>query len=162
MLRTVKILTLGALLAVATSASGEQFFGRVAQVQAGNYLTIKRHGHLEHIRIFGVECPRGTHSVNCREFTLQMAGNRGVHVRVIGKDENGRPLAQVGFIGGKDLAEELVRAGMARWAKRQAPHAKNLAQLEAEARSSRRGLWSTSMTARGKMELVTGTGKPFS
>lgn len=132
------------LLCAAISAGalyGSDFFGRVVSVLAGDHLTVMHDGLPLRVRLFGITCPTGARGIQARKFVHQMAGSRGVHVQIVGLDKKGRPVARVNFLGGRSLNEELVRVGLARWSKLDAPHEKILARLEAEARAARRGLW---------------------
>jgi endonuclease YncB( thermonuclease family) len=51
------------------------------------------------------------------------------------------PVGEVLVSDGRSLNQELVRAGLAWWSRQYAPHDTTLAQLEAEARAAKRGLW---------------------
>ena len=53
----------------------------------------------------------------------------------------GRSVGEVLLSDGRSLNQALVRAGLAWWYRQYAPHDTTLAQLEAEARAARRGLW---------------------
>ena len=57
------------------------------------------------------------------------------------RDQYGRLVADVILPDGRNLNRELVRAGLAWWYRRYAPHDAELEALEAEARAARRGLW---------------------
>lgn len=121
---------------------GMEFFGRVVKVRAGDRLDVMQDGRPRRIRLYGVECsPRAQAAARAAKFTQQMAEARAVHVRVVGQDRDGLPLARVNFVGGRSLNQELLRAGMARWSKETAPHERILARHESEARLARRGLW---------------------
>jgi endonuclease YncB( thermonuclease family) len=64
-----------------------------------------------------------------------------VTVQVKDTDRYGRPGGEVLLADGRSLNQELVRAGLAWWYRQYAPHDTTLAQLEAEARAAKRGLW---------------------
>jgi endonuclease YncB( thermonuclease family) len=119
-----------------------EFYGRVVHVYAGDRLDIQCHGRSEHTRLLGIRCPRGLWAEEARQFTRNMAATRGVHVVPRGKDGHGSLFVNVHFIGGRDLGQELVRAGMARWDRQRAPGDTVLAALEAQAQRDHRGLWS--------------------
>jgi hypothetical protein len=57
-------------------------------------------------------------------------------------DRYGRTVALVVLPDGRTLNHELVRSGFAWWYQKYAPADTTLEQLEAEARATRRGLWS--------------------
>ena len=139
----------GAALAAMAPA---EFYGRVVKVHSGDRLDVMCNGRPMHTRLFGIRCPRGTFGTEARQFTRQMAHARGVHVVTQGHDRFGTYYAQIRFIGGRNLAQELVRAGLARWDKSQAPQDLLLARLESEARNGRRGLWALSGASSMHME----------
>ena len=64
-----------------------------------------------------------------------------VHVKPLTKDRYRRTIAWVS-VGNESLNKELVRAGLAWWFRRYAPHDRDLEYLEMEARKARAGLWS--------------------
>jgi endonuclease YncB( thermonuclease family) len=65
---------------------------------------------------------------------------RVVTVSVFGRDRYGRTIGDAVLADGRILSKEMVRAGLA-WQYRQYSKDKELAALEADARSSKRGLW---------------------
>jgi micrococcal nuclease len=65
-----------------------------------------------------------------------------VTVREVDRDRYGRTVAEVFLPDGKSLNRKMVRAGYSWWFSRYAPANHDLAGLEAEARASKRGLWS--------------------
>ncbi len=64
-----------------------------------------------------------------------------VTVRVHDVDRYGRQVAEIILPGGRNLNQEIVRAGLAWWYRQYARHDKELERLEAEARAAKRGLW---------------------
>jgi len=64
---------------------------------------------------------------------------------VASRDTNryGRLVGEVLLPDGRSLNQELVRAGMAWWYRQYAPKEMVLAQLEADARTAKRGLWAS-------------------
>lgn len=117
--------------------------GMVIGVTDGDTITVTRHGKPEIIRLFGVDCPEKDQDFGTRakQFTSDMVFREIVEVVPIGETSYGRPVAWV-FVNGRSLNKELIRAGLAWWYRRFAPHELELAQLEAVARENRTGLWS--------------------
>jgi endonuclease YncB( thermonuclease family) len=76
-----------------------------------------------------------------KEFVGDVAFAREVTVRVRGTDRYRRTLGEV-ILDGRNLGQEIVRAGLAWWYRTYAPKERALAELEREARAVRRGLWS--------------------
>src|SRR5207237_858869 len=66
---------------------------------------------------------------------------RDMTVVVHTTDRYGRLVGEVLLPDGQSLGHELIRAGLAWWYRQYAPHNTPLAQLEAEARTAKHGLW---------------------
>jgi len=140
---------LAALLAVRLGAAapapgrGEEIAGRIVKVKDGDSMEIRRGGENVGVRVFGVDSPeRGQpFSARAKSFTTGLVGNQEVVVRVKDVDRYRRIVGDVELKDGRDLGQELVRAGLA-WMYRQYTSDPTLARLEAEAREAKRGLWS--------------------
>lgn len=78
-----------------------------------------------------------------KAFIKQMALNHMVILKVIGKDNYGRTLAEVYLSDGRNLNQRLVMEGLA-WHYRRYSNDRYYQQLEFEARAKRKGLWSYS------------------
>jgi len=52
-----------------------------------------------------------------------------------------RTIGEISLPDGRNLNQEIVKAGFAWWFRRYAPEDKELERLEAEAREAKRGLW---------------------
>lgn len=141
------------------SAPKRQYYGRVTGVFAGDRIEVTRQGRREHVRIYGVECPMGPWGDAARQFTRQMAGSRGVHLKIRDHDGHGSSFSEVRFIGGRSLGEELVRNGLAKWSRETAPSEKRLGRLESEARRSRKGFWADATKKRAGRAAVSRSGE---
>lgn len=152
MLRTIKFI---AILISVFAVSGQaglaplrpptEYFGRVTRVLDGDRIVVNFQGRKRQVLVYGVDCPStGIWGRQAREFTHDLAARRGVYVRVKRADRRGRSIGQINFIGGRDLGEELVKNGFARWSRKTAPKEKQLAILESQARARRVGLWAKS------------------
>ncbi len=64
-----------------------------------------------------------------------------VTVNVMDVDRYGRTVGEVLLQDGRSLNREQVKAGFAWWYRRYAPDDGTLAQLEADAKAAKRGLW---------------------
>ena len=73
--------------------------------------------------------------------TGDLAAGKIVNVKPKDKDRYGRTVAEILLPDGKSLTQELVWSGLAWHFVRYAKNDKELARLEAEARTSKRGLW---------------------
>jgi micrococcal nuclease len=76
-----------------------------------------------------------------RKFTGDLSFQRDVTVVVHTTDRYGRLVGDVLLPDGRSLNQELVKAGMAWWYRQYTPNDTTLAQLEAEARTAKHGLW---------------------
>ena len=85
-------------------------------------------------------------ATRAKQFTSGLAFGKTVVVRVRGRDRYGRTIGDVILPDGRNLNQELVRAGYAWWFRRYSAD-QRLAALEAQARASRRGLWADPIPA---------------
>jgi micrococcal nuclease len=95
------------------------------------------------VRLHGVDTPEKAQAfgTQARKLTGDLVFQRDVTVVVHTTDRYGRLVGEVLLPDGRSLNQELVKAGMAWWYRQYAPHDTTLAQLEAEARTAKRGLW---------------------
>jgi endonuclease YncB( thermonuclease family) len=101
-------------------------------------------GQAVRVRLSGIDCPekRQAFGYRAKRITSDLAFGQLVTVYAHGHDRDGRTLADVVLSdGNRSLNQELVRMGAVWWLRRYAPHDKVLADLEAEARAAKRGLW---------------------
>jgi len=117
---------------------------RVVRILDGDTLEVLRDGRAERVRLWGIDCPERGQAFGsaARRFTGDLAFGQNVVLRSHGTDRYGRLLAEVILPDGRNLNQELVRAGLAWWYREYASEALELARLEQEARAARRGLWS--------------------
>ena len=121
----------------------DELRAHVTRVRDGDSMEMRRGSTTVRVRVFGVDAPeRGQPwSSRARQFTAGLVGNREVVVRVKDRDRYGRTVGEVILTDGRNLGEELVRAGLA-WHYRVFSNDPTLARLEADARAAGRGLWS--------------------
>jgi endonuclease YncB( thermonuclease family) len=136
------------LLLLPLLAQAEQFIGKVVGVRTGDQLSVLRNGRIVQVHLYGIACPERSQAfgAQARQFTRDLTLRRTVAVVVdaVATDatrRRGQLIAAVELPNGLDLSQVLVRAGYAWHDTRYAPHDKSLAQLQAEARSTQRGLW---------------------
>ena len=124
-------------------ASAEQFTGKVVGIADGDTISVLREGKAVKIRLYGVDAPEKAQAfgTQARKFTGDVVFQRDVTVVVHTTDRYGRLVGEVLLPDGRSLGHELVHAGMAWWYRSYAPKDTTLAQLEAEARTAKRGLW---------------------
>jgi endonuclease YncB( thermonuclease family) len=139
------ILFLLALLAPRPVSSESAWTGRVSLVADGDTMEVQRSGRAVRLRLAGVDAPEKyqPYSNQARKFVAGLCLKRRVTVIPETTDQYGRSVATVLLPDGRNLNEELLKAGLA-WHYRHYSANPRLAALEAEARAARRGLWKDS------------------
>lgn len=129
------------LVLLSFAVAAKDFTGKVIKVVDGDTLKVL-HGETETVRLEGIDAPETSQPFGkqAKQFASTMVLGKEVTVKATGKDRYGRTLGVVFLRDGKNLNQELVRAGFA-WVYRQYSHDKELLHLEAEARKAKRGLW---------------------
>jgi micrococcal nuclease len=124
-------------------ASADQFTGKVVGISDGDTLSVLREGKAVKVRLHGVDTPEKAQAfgTQARKFTSDLVFQHDVTVVVQSTGRYGRLVGEVLLPDGRSLNQELVKAGMAWWYQQYAPNDITLAQLEAEARTAKRGLW---------------------
>jgi endonuclease YncB( thermonuclease family) len=132
------------LAAVAAALQAEDFTGRVVAITDGDTIKVLHDGAAERIRLWGIDCPESKQPFGTRakQLTGDLAFDKIVTVKVRDIDRYKRTVAEIILPDGRNLNQELVRAGMAWWYQQFARREMVLAALEQEARDARRGLWS--------------------
>jgi endonuclease YncB( thermonuclease family) len=124
-------------------ATAEQFTGKVVGIADGDTISVLREGKAVKVRLHGVDTPERAQAfgTQARKLTGDLAFQQVVTVVIRDTDRYSRVVGEVLLPDGRSLNQELVRAGMAWWYRQYAPNDTTLAQLEAEARTAKSGLW---------------------
>ena len=142
---TKKAIVALAFLAVsALAASAGSFEGRVVRVLDGDTIDVLvPEKTIVRVRLAGIDAPeRGQpFGRKATQAVRDMAAGKTVRIASQSKDRYGRTIGEAFLPDGRSLNRELVRLGLA-WQYRQYSDDQELANLEAEARKARRGLWS--------------------
>ena len=121
------------------------FTGKVVGVTDGDTIKVFHNGKAEKIRLYGIDCPEKGQAFGNRakQFTSQLVFGKEVTVKDYGLDNNRfeRTLGEIVLPDGRVVNEELLRAGLAWWYRKYVPNRVDLAALEEEARTAKRGLW---------------------
>ena len=131
------------MVCFASHAPAIEIEGLVSDVQDGDTITLAKLDESYRVRLVDIDAPElaqafGKESrTSLREMCLFKVATIDTH----GEDRFGRTLARV-KCAGVDANAEQVRRGMAWVFIRYAPKGSPLYTLEAEARATRRGLWS--------------------
>ena len=126
-------------------ALAADFAARVVGVSDGDTLTVltaeKRQVKM---RLHGIDAPETGQDFGSRakQAASELAFGKQVTVSEVDKDRYGRTVAEVILPDGRSLNREMVGRGMAWWYREYAPADRELAELEAEAKAAKRGLWS--------------------
>ena len=94
------------------------------------------------IRLLDIDCPELAQAFGrqAKKQTSDLCFGKSVTVKANGKDRYDRTLAHVILPNGKQLNRELVKAGLAWWYRKYSDD-QSLGKLEADAKKSKRGLW---------------------
>ena len=123
-------------------AAWPEFSGKVVGVDDGQSVTVQKEGRSSRIRLCGLEAPRPgqEYAGQSKAFLAGLAFGREVTVKPRERGADGRLAAVVQLKDGRNVNQEVVRAGMA-WAARAPAADPALVEIEADARGDRRGLW---------------------
>ena len=116
--------------------------GKVVRIADGDTVTILVGGDQQvKIRLFGIDAPeRGQdYSRRSRETLADLVFEKEVRVVVHDKDRYGRTVGDI-YVGNTLVNEKMIKDGWA-WDYARYSKSKHYAELEREARESKRGLW---------------------
>ncbi|KAA2211363.1 thermonuclease family protein [Teichococcus oryzae] len=128
-------------LLVTQPALAAELLGRVVAIQDGDTLTLLTPERRQvRVRLYGIDAPesRQPYGTRARQELSDLAFNRQARVLVEDTDRYGRTVGRV-WVGSTDVNAALVCRGAA-WVYRQYNRDPGLPPLEAEARTTRRGL----------------------
>ena len=153
-------LFVSAVAAQGKGIGGMEFSGKVVDVSSGDMITVLHHNKRILVRLHGVDAPGSALPVGARATQLTKKAVLGKQVKVepVARLKGGGSAARVHYTTFKGidhhddgtharvdvtrfLNEELVKAGLAWWDRKQAPKDRRLARAEAEAKKAGRGLW---------------------
>jgi len=142
-----QLIVLLLLSAMAAAAHAETFPALVVAVLDGDTIDIfsAREQEIIRVRFYGIDCPEKDqpHGSEATKMASFLAFSKDVTIRTRGRGVGkfGRTIADVILPDGRTLNHELVKAGACWWFRRYALGDETLAELEAEARMAKRGLW---------------------
>jgi micrococcal nuclease len=115
---------------------------KVVGVKDGDTFELLRNGQTLTVRLFGVDTPEKNQAYGQRskQFASDLAFGKTVRLIEHNKDRYGRTVGTIMLPDGRNLNEELVREGYA-WHYKAYSNDTRLANLEADARRFKRGLW---------------------
>jgi endonuclease YncB( thermonuclease family) len=129
------------LVCLLATAQPPHFTARVVAVHDGDTMTVRTPTETIRVRVAGIDCPElgQPWSSRATQFTARLVFGAEVTIEPRGADHYGRTIARV-IVAGTDLAEELLRAGMA-WHYEVGSSDPRLLDAERAARRARAGLW---------------------
>ena len=116
--------------------------GVVTNVPDGDTIEVTVNGKVTLIRLNGVDCPEDGQgfSAKAKQFTTLHSLKKKVKIEKVDVDPRGRMVANVIFEDGTNLSYLIVSNGYA-WHYKKYSKDTKLAELEAEARKKKIGLW---------------------
>lgn len=123
--------------------------GVVVSVHDGDTATVETtQGRILRVRFYGVDAPERENEYwpdqafarDAGAFMQKLLRDKAVAVRLTGDKTYGREVGEI-FVDGRSATREILRAGLAWWNTKYAPHDSDLARLEQNARKAKRGLW---------------------
>jgi micrococcal nuclease len=126
---------------VAAQFEGTRLAGVVTHVADGDTLDVRAGGRTYTVRLDGIDAPEGgqAFSDRARQQLRVLAFSQPATVRVQTTDRYGRLVGRV-IVDGRDLSEEMLKAGLA-WHFVRYSSDGRLHALEQQARQQRAGLW---------------------
>lgn len=135
------LVTLLLLLSLGCAGSSE-IRGKVTAITDGDTIKVLINKQEERIRLNGIDCPERNQAfgTKAKEFVSDLVFGKTVLVESEEIDRYGRILGWVYLEDGRNVNEELLKAGLA-WHYKQYNNDPRLAMMEMEARNAKRGLW---------------------
>ncbi|MBJ6118814.1 thermonuclease family protein [Pontibacter sp. BT310] len=117
---------------------------KVVAIKDGDTIELLRNGQTIKVRLYGVDAPEKNQDFGqrSRQFTSDLAFGKFVKLIEHNKDRYGRTVGTIILPDGRNLNEELVKEGLA-WHYKAYSKDTRLANLEADARRLKRGLWAS-------------------
>ena len=132
------------LLLSSSSAYAADFQAKVIHIADGDTITVLNDTNKKiKIRLNGIDCPEKAQAYGnkAKQFTKDLVAGKTVTIQAYVQDKYGRTIGDVFLEDGRNLSQELVKAGYAWWYRQYAPDDTVLEALEAEARETQAGLW---------------------
>ncbi|MGV7235532.1 MAG: thermonuclease family protein, partial [Nitrosomonadaceae bacterium] len=118
------------------------FTGKLVKVLDGDTVEVLHDGKAERIRLAQIDCPEKNQPFGqaAKRYVLDVAAQKIVTVEVDTVDRYGRTVGEVFLPDGSNLNKQIVGAGFA-WQYKRYSKDSAYADLEAQARAARLGLW---------------------
>lgn len=143
--RSARLAALALLLALASCLPPEGTY-YVVGISDGDTIKVIDHKNAQiKVRLYGIDAPekKQAFGTKAKQFCADLCFNKTVQLIIRDTDRYGREVAEVILPDGRNLNEELLRAGMVwHYEKYDKVHKAAWAKLEADARKREAGLWS--------------------
>lgn len=130
------------LLGLAPYTQAASFTGKLVKVIDGDTVEVMHDGKVERIRLAQIDCPEQGQPFGqaAKRYVLKVAAQKIVTVEVETVDRYGRTVGEVFLPDGSNLNKRIVGAGYG-WQYKKYSKDPAYADLEAEARAAKLGLW---------------------
>ena len=128
-----------------SNATAADFQAKVIHIVDGDTITVLNATKKKiKIRLNGIDCPEKAQAYGnkAKQFTKNLVAGQMVTIQAYDQDKYGRTIGGVILDDGRNLSQELVKAGYAWWYRKYAPGNTVLEKLETVAREAKTGLWS--------------------
>jgi micrococcal nuclease len=126
-----------------SSAFAADFHAKVIHITDGDTITVLNDANEKiKIRLNGIDCPEKAQAYGkkAKQFTKDLVAGKTVTIQAHNKDRYGRTIGDVILDDGRNLSQELVKAGYAWWYFKYSDD-EQLGVLEVQAKIAKVGLW---------------------
>jgi endonuclease YncB( thermonuclease family) len=130
------------LVIVLLTIEYQSYFAKVVRIIDGDSIMILTNDNQQiKVRLEGIDCPEKSQDFGekARQYTADLCFNKVVRIEKTGKDRYGRILAYI-YVDDLCVNKELLKVGLA-WHFKKYNADPELAKLEKQARSEKKGLW---------------------
>ena len=139
----IRLVTLLISLLISSSLSAQTFSGKVVGISDGDTIKVLRDGKAITVRLYGIDAPEDgqDYSNKAKQALSALVFGQTVTVEAKETDLYKRIIGRIKLQDGRYANEELVSQGFAWWYQEYAKKDTGLKELEAQAKSAKRGLW---------------------
>jgi micrococcal nuclease len=126
-----------------SSAYAADFHAKVIHITDGDTITVLNDANEQiKIRLNGIDCPEKAQAYGnqAKQFTKDLVAGQMVAIQAYETDRYGRTIGDVTLADGRNLSQELVKAGYAWWFFKYSDD-EQLGILEVQAKIAKMGLW---------------------
>lgn len=138
-----RIIPLLCALLISSSLCAESFTGKVVGISDGDTIKVLKAGEAVTVRLYGIDAPEDgqDYSNKAKQALSALVFGQTVTVEAKETDLYKRTIGRIRLQDGRSVNEELVSQGYAWWYQEYARKDPKLRELEALAKSAKRGLW---------------------